>query len=55
MEPTIKNGSYIICLNTVGHLRDAFQNECIVLGRALTSIFVPNGLKVELNIWRLTN
>ena len=27
MEPTIKNGSYIICLNTVGHLRDAFQNE----------------------------
>ena len=40
MEPTIKDGSYIICLNTVGHLRDAFQNEFIVLGRALTSVSV---------------
>ena len=50
MEPTIKNGSYIICLNTVGHLRDAFQNE---LSRQFmleyTVYYIPylNGLKVE--------
>ena len=36
MEPKIKNGSYIICLNTVGHLRNAFQNKT-------TESVVPTG------------